>query len=269
MDLQTAVAASMLPDVAGDRRRGIQGASARSRRWAAVPRTSLGGLRAGVTRSAVSRSTSSDAPAARALEAGQRLRNRRHRPVRPAVSRRCSPARTTRRPFSGREAVSTALERTSRGDRGLARGDALRAPGGGPARPGSWRSAELSWPAAWREASTRRHTAAVSTAGGPTIAVQGCGLDRVYPAEHADLAAEIAENGLMLAELAPGRRPFPSTSRCGTASSAGSPSPRSSSKPRSRAARSSRPGVRWNRGATSWRCRGASFQGATGARTRS
>lgn len=46
-------------------------------------------------------------------------------------------------------------------------------------------------------------------AGGTTVAVQGCGLDRVYPPEHADLAARIVENGLMLAELAPGAPPLP------------------------------------------------------------
>jgi DNA processing protein len=46
-------------------------------------------------------------------------------------------------------------------------------------------------------------------AGGTTIAVQGCGPDRVYPAEHAELAAEIARNGLILSELGPGAAPLP------------------------------------------------------------
>jgi DNA processing protein len=46
-------------------------------------------------------------------------------------------------------------------------------------------------------------------AGGITIAVQGCGPDRVYPAEHAELAAEIAKNGLILSELGPGAAPLP------------------------------------------------------------
>jgi len=46
--------------------------------------------------------------------------------------------------------------------------------------------------------------------GGPTIAVQGCGLDRVYPFEHEELAGSIAEGGgLLLAELAPGAPPLP------------------------------------------------------------
>ena len=45
-------------------------------------------------------------------------------------------------------------------------------------------------------------------AGGATVAVQGCGLDRVYPPEHGDLANRIAESGLILAELAPGAPPL-------------------------------------------------------------
>jgi DNA processing protein len=46
-------------------------------------------------------------------------------------------------------------------------------------------------------------------AGGTTVAVLGCGLDRVYPPEHADLASRIVEHGLLLAELAPGAPPLP------------------------------------------------------------
>ena len=45
--------------------------------------------------------------------------------------------------------------------------------------------------------------------GGATIAVQGCGLDRVYPPEHADLAEEIKKYGLLLSELGPGAPPLP------------------------------------------------------------
>ena len=43
--------------------------------------------------------------------------------------------------------------------------------------------------------------------GGPTIAVCGTGLDRVYPAEHAELAARIRERGALLSEFAPGTAP--------------------------------------------------------------
>ena len=45
-------------------------------------------------------------------------------------------------------------------------------------------------------------------AGGVTIAVQGCGPDRVYPAEHADLAVNIAKTGALVSELGPGAPPL-------------------------------------------------------------
>jgi DNA processing protein len=48
-------------------------------------------------------------------------------------------------------------------------------------------------------------------ASGCTVAVQACGPDRVYPAEHRGLANEIAERGALLTELpvgAPPRRPY-------------------------------------------------------------
>jgi DNA processing protein len=46
-------------------------------------------------------------------------------------------------------------------------------------------------------------------AGGPTIAVLGSGLDKVYPSEHEDLAQMIAENGVVVSELGPGAVPLP------------------------------------------------------------
>ncbi len=46
-------------------------------------------------------------------------------------------------------------------------------------------------------------------AGGTTVAVQGCGLDRVYPPEHDELAEQIAREGLVISELAPGAAPLP------------------------------------------------------------
>jgi DNA processing protein len=46
-------------------------------------------------------------------------------------------------------------------------------------------------------------------AQGKTVAVLGCGLDRVYPPEHTDLARAISETGVLLSELAPGAPPLP------------------------------------------------------------
>ena len=44
---------------------------------------------------------------------------------------------------------------------------------------------------------------------GRTAAVLGCGIDRDYPRAHASLAAEIATDGLILSEYAPGVEPAP------------------------------------------------------------
>lgn len=44
---------------------------------------------------------------------------------------------------------------------------------------------------------------------GFTVAVTGTGLDRVYPAKHRDLAHNIAENGVLISEYAPGTPPLP------------------------------------------------------------
>ena len=46
-------------------------------------------------------------------------------------------------------------------------------------------------------------------AGGTTVAVLGCGVDRDYPAAHAHLAARICEGGLVVSEYAPGVEPAP------------------------------------------------------------
>lgn len=46
-------------------------------------------------------------------------------------------------------------------------------------------------------------------AGGRTVAVLGCGLDRVYPSEHAELAGSVKAHGALLSELAPGAAPLP------------------------------------------------------------
>jgi DNA processing protein len=46
-------------------------------------------------------------------------------------------------------------------------------------------------------------------AGGTTLAVLGCGIDRDYPRSHAELAARIAADGLIVSEYPPGVEPAP------------------------------------------------------------
>ena len=46
-------------------------------------------------------------------------------------------------------------------------------------------------------------------AAGVTVAVLGCGVDRDYPAAHAELARRICERGLVVAEYEPGVEPAP------------------------------------------------------------
>ena len=50
--------------------------------------------------------------------------------------------------------------------------------------------------------------AATLRAGGTTVAVMGCGLDRAYPANHGKLMNEIARRGLLLSEYPPGTKPL-------------------------------------------------------------
>ena len=45
-------------------------------------------------------------------------------------------------------------------------------------------------------------------AGGPTVAVLGSGLDRIYPAEHKPLAETIRRHGAVMSELGPGGPPL-------------------------------------------------------------
>ncbi|WP_328319887.1 DNA-processing protein DprA [Streptomyces sp. NBC_00388] len=47
-------------------------------------------------------------------------------------------------------------------------------------------------------------------AGGATVAVLACGVDTVYPRGHAEMIGRIAEQGLLISELAPGDHPTPS-----------------------------------------------------------
>jgi DNA processing protein len=46
-------------------------------------------------------------------------------------------------------------------------------------------------------------------AGGATVAVLGCGVDRDYPASHRELARRICDEGLVVSEYAPGVEPAP------------------------------------------------------------
>lgn len=50
------------------------------------------------------------------------------------------------------------------------------------------------------------HQAALSV-GGRTIAVLGCGVDRIYPPEHSGLAERIIEHGALISDYAPGTPP--------------------------------------------------------------
>jgi DNA processing protein len=55
-------------------------------------------------------------------------------------------------------------------------------------------------------------------AGGPTIAVMPCGVDRPYPAAHAQLLEAVADRGLVVSECPPGAAPTRTRSWLGTGS---------------------------------------------------
>jgi len=55
---------------------------------------------------------------------------------------------------------------------------------------------------------TAAHAAALQS-GGDTIAVFGCGVDLVYPAENRKLAASLAEKALVISEFPMGAPPYP------------------------------------------------------------
>lgn len=55
---------------------------------------------------------------------------------------------------------------------------------------------------------TQAHTAALE-AGGDTVAVFGCGVDVIYPAENRKLAERIADKGLLVSEFAMGAPGYP------------------------------------------------------------
>jgi len=59
-----------------------------------------------------------------------------------------------------------------------------------------------------RGADSAAHGGALE-AGGRTVAVLGCGPDRVYPAEHGELARAICREGAVVSELGPGAPPLP------------------------------------------------------------
>jgi DNA processing protein len=53
------------------------------------------------------------------------------------------------------------------------------------------------------------HRGALEAGGAPTVAVLGCGIDRDYPAAHAELARRICERGLVASEYEAGVEPAP------------------------------------------------------------
>ena len=74
-----------------------------------------------------------------------------------------------------------------------------------------WPGAASWWSAGWRGASIRRPTSGCSEAAAPPRPCSAAAVDRIYPAEHAELAASICEHGALVSELGPGAPPCPST----------------------------------------------------------
>jgi DNA processing protein len=106
-------------------------------------------------------------------------------------------------------------------------------------------------------------------AGAATVAVLGCGIDRDYPAAHAELARRIVATGLLVSEYAPGANRRRGGSPPATGSSPASAPPPSSSRRASEAARSSPPTSHSRRAERSSSCRGRSAPLSPRARTRS
>ena len=171
----------------------------------------------------------------------------RARAARPALGRRA------RRPAS-RAPLAAIFDTPAglfvRGAGGARRSStARRSPSSAPApapptAPRSRSCSAASWPppgssssAASRAASTAMRTGARSTPAGSPSAVLGCGIDRDYPAAHAELAARICEHGPRRLRVRAGRRARAlALSRRATASSPAWPRRRSSSKRASGAA---------------------------------
>ena len=72
--------------------------------------------------------------------------------------------------------------------------------------PTAWPGPGWRWSAGWRWASTPRPTPARSTAAGGTIAVLGCGIDRLYPRRNEALGEKVEAAGRGRLGVGPGRR---------------------------------------------------------------
>jgi hypothetical protein len=128
----------------------------------------------------------------------------------PPSFRRCCARSTIRRRASSSAAPQTwsccPVRRSPSSARAPAPATALRSRGasrGISPPPGSSASSGLA-----RGSDAEAHRG-VLEAGGTTVAVLGCGIDRDYPAAHHELSRRIAETGLIVSEYAPGVEPAP------------------------------------------------------------